>query len=331
MFRKRRFLLVTLTLVMVLALLVSGCSSSGGGQPAKVKFPEKPVTIICPWAAGGGTDAVARGLAKAAESHLGQPITVVNQTGGGGATGHGAGVSAKNDGYTATIITFELLSLPPQGLVPFTYKDFDLLMRVNMDPAALTVKADAPWNTVEEFLNAAKEKPGELKVGNSGPGSVWHIAAGLLEQKTGIKLTHVPYDGAAPAVAALVGGHIDAVTVSPAEVAGQVQAGNLKILGVMADERVAQFPDVKTFKEQGIDVVFGTWRGLAVPKGTPDEVKKILADAFKKGYDEQSFQDFAKKAGLGLAYLPADEFRKFLDEQAVRVEEVMKALGMTKK
>lgn len=328
---KNRSRLVTLALAVVVTLLVSGCSNSGGGQQAKVKFPEKPVTIICPWAAGGGTDAVARGLAKAAESHLGQPITVVNQTGGGGAVGHGAGVSAKNDGYTVTIITFELLSLPPQGLVPFTYKDFDLLMRVNMDPAALTVKADAPWNTVEDFLNAAKANPGGLKVGNSGPGSVWHIAAGLLEQKTGIKLTHVPYDGAAPAVAALVGGHIDAVTVSPAEVAGQVQAGNLKILGVMADQRVPQFPDVKTFKEQGIDVVFGTWRGLAVPKGTPEEIKKILADAFKAGYDEQSFQDFAKKAGLGLAYLPADEFREFLDDQAVRVEEVMKALGMTKK
>lgn len=325
---KKRIVWVLPSLVMIVAL-VAGCSSSP--QPAETKFPEKPVTIICPWAAGGGTDAVARGLAKAAEAHLGQPITVVNQTGGGGAAGHGAGVSAKNDGYTATIITFELLSLPPQGLVPFTYKDFDLLMRVNMDPSALTVKADAPWNSVQEFLEAAKAEPGELKVGNSGPGSVWHIAAGLLEQKAGVKFTHVPYDGAAPAVAALVGGHIEAVTVSPAEVAGQVQAGNLKILGIMSDERIEQFPDVPTLKEAGLDVVFGTWRGLAVPKGTPAAVKDILGAAFKAGYEEPSFEEFAKKAGLGLAYQPADEFTKFLDEQSVRVAEVMDALGMVKK
>ncbi|HHV42323.1 MAG TPA: tripartite tricarboxylate transporter substrate binding protein [Clostridiaceae bacterium] len=320
----------TLVLALSLILIVTGCASKPAEGP-KVNFPEKPITLICPWAAGGGTDAVARAIAKAAESRLGQTVTVVNQTGGGGAVGHGAGIAAKNDGYTVTMITFELLSLPPQGLVPFTYEDYDLLMMVNMDPSALTVRADAPWKSVDEFIAAAKEKPGDIKVGNSGPGAVWHIAGGMLEQLTDIKLTHVPYDGAAPAVAALVGGHIDAVTVSPAEVAGQVQAGNLKILGVMADNSIDQFPDVPTFKEKGIDVSFGTWRGLAVPKDTPKEVKEILMNAFKEAYEDQEFQSFAKKAGLGLNYMSADEFKEFLDEQSKGVEDVMKALGMTKK
>lgn len=326
MFKKATVLL----LLCLLVATVGGCASKPAEEP-KITFPEKPITLICPWSAGGGTDAVARAIAKAAESRLGQTVTVVNQTGGGGAVGHGAGIAAKNDGYTITMITFELLSLPVQGLVPFTYEDYDLLMMVNMDPSALTVKADAPWNSIDEFVAAAKEKPEALKVGNSGPGSVWHIAAGVVEQLTDIKLTHVPYDGAAPAVAALVGGHIDAVTVSPAEVAGQVQAGNLKILGVMSDSKIDQFPDAPTFKESGIDFSFGTWRGLAVPKDTPEEVREILADAFKEAYEDETFQSFAKKAGLGLSYKSADDFGKFLGEQSKGVKDVMDALGMTKK
>ncbi|MEW6660878.1 MAG: tripartite tricarboxylate transporter substrate-binding protein [Bacillota bacterium] len=315
---------VVFLLVGIMALILVGC----GGKTEK--FPEKPVTIIVPWAAGGGTDAVARGLAKNSEAALGQTITVNNVTGGGGAVGHGAGLNAKNDGYTVTMITFELLSLPPQKLVPFTYKDFDLLMRVNMDPAALTVKADAPYNTLQEFIDYAKANPGKINVGNSGPGSVWHIAAALMEEKTGIKLNHVPFNGAAPAVTDLVGGHIQAVSVSPAEVQSQVAAGQLKMLAVMSADRNPNFPNVPTFKEMGYDIVFGTWRGLAVPKGTPENAKKVLVQAFKKGYDSQEFQEFAKKAGLGLAYAPAEEFGKFLEQSSKDVELVMKNLGLAK-
>lgn len=315
---------LALLLAFLLVFAVAGC-----GDKAE-KFPTKPVTLIVPWAAGGGTDAIARGLAKQTEKFLGQTITVNNTTGGGGAVGHGAGLSAKNDGYTVTMITFELLSLPPQKLVPFTYKDYDLLMRLNSDPAALTVHADSPHKTVKDFIEYAKANPGKVNVGNSGPASVWHIAAGLLEEKAGIKLNHVPFNGAAPAITDLVGGHIQAVTVSPAEVQSQVKAGKLRMLAVMSDKRDPNFPDVPTFKEAGYDVTFATWRGLAVPKNTPENVKKVLAESFKKGYDTPEFQDFAKKASLGLAYLPANEFRTFLDQTSANVEAVMKKLGLAK-
>lgn len=315
---------LALLLACLLVFAVAGC-----GDKAE-KFPTKPVTLIVPWAAGGGTDAIARGLAKQTEKFLGQTITVNNTTGGGGAVGHGAGLSAKNDGYTVTMITFELLSLPPQKLVPFTYKDYDLLMRLNSDPAALTVHADSPHKTVKDFIEFAKANPGKVNVGNSGPASVWHIAAGLLEEKAGIKLNHVPFNGAAPAITDLVGGHIQAVTVSPAEVQSQVKAGKLRMLAVMSDKRDPNFPDVPTFKEAGYDVTFATWRGLAVPKNTPENVKKVLAESFKKGYDTPEFQDFAKKASLGLAYLPANEFRTFLDQTSANVEAVMKKLGLAK-
>lgn len=318
---KKMFVLL---LVFLFVISFAGC----GGQVEK--FPTKPVTLIVPWAAGGGTDTIARGLAKQTEKFLGQTITVNNVTGGGGAAGHGAGLSAKNDGYTVTVITFELLSLPPQKLVPFTYKDFDLLMRLNADPAALTVKADSPFKTVKDFVEYAKANPGKINVGNAGPASVWHIAAGLLEEKAGIKLNHVPFNGAAPAVTDLVGGHIQAVTVSSAEVRSQVNAGQLRMLAVMSDNRNPHFPEVPTFKEAGYDIIFGTWRGLAVPKDTPENVKNVLKESFKKGFDSPEFQDFAKNAGLGLAYAPAEQFKTFLETASTDVEAVMMRLGLAK-
>ena len=261
--------------------------------PAFAAFPDKPVTVICPWTAGGGTDLLLRALSKEAEKFLGQTINVVNQTGGAGAIGHNAIRAARPDGYTVGMITFELNSLPPQGLVPFTWKDFDPLMRLNADPAALSVRADAPYSTVRGFMDYAKANPGEITIGNSAPGSVWHIAAGLAAEKTGVKVKHVPFDGAQPAVTALVGGHIKAVAVSVAEVRSQAQAGNIKILGVMSHERDKQFPNVPTFKEQGVDVQFFTWRGLALPKGVPAANKAKIVDAYKKAFDTQSFKDFA--------------------------------------
>ena len=299
--------------------------------PAMAAFPEKPVTVICPWAPGGGTDVLLRALSKEAEKFLGQPITVVNQTGGAGAIGHNAIRAARPDGYTVGMITFELNSLPPQGLVPFTWKNFDPMMRINSDPAALTVRKDAPYNTVRGFLDYAKAHPDEITIGNSAPGSVWHIAAGLVADKTGIKVKHVPFDGAAPAVTSLVGGHLTAVAVSVAEVRGQVQAGNLKILGVMSAERDKIFPDVPTFKEQGVDVEFYTWRGLGLPKGVPPAIKAKLTDAFKKAMDTPAFKELAAKASLNLAYQDSADFSKFLDQNYKDVEAVMKSIGLAKK
>ena len=299
--------------------------------PAMAAFPEKPITVICPWTAGGGTDVLLRALSKSAEQFLGQTITVSNQTGGAGAIGHNAIRAARPDGYTVGMITFELNSLPPQGLVPFTWKDFDPMMRINSDPAALTVRADAPYSTVRGFMDYAKAHPGEITIGNSAPGSVWHIAAGLAAEKTGVNVKHVPFDGAQPAVTALVGGHIKAVAVSVAEVRGQAQAGNLKILGVMSSERDKIFPDVPTFREQGVDVQFYTWRGLALPKGVPPAVKAKLADAYKKAFDSKEFQEFAAKASLNLAYQNNADFSKFLEQNYKDVETVMKGLGLTKK
>lgn len=330
---------VLLALVMMVSLF-SGCSSTdtsdqtgakettGAVASEKNAFPTKTISAICPWSAGGGTDTVLRGLSKETEAFLGQTITVSNQTGGGGAVGHTAIMTAPNDGYTVGMITFELSSLPPQGLVNFTHEDFIPIMRVNMEPAAITVAADAPYDTIQDFIDYAQANPGAVNVGNSGIGATWHVAAGLFEQVADVELGHVPFDGAAPAITALIGGHIDAVSVSPAEVQAQVEAGDLKILAIMDAERSETFSDIPTMKEAGYDVVFGTWRGLAVPLDTPADVVATLSESFKSGIESDGFVDYAENAGLTIAYQNAEDFREFLAMNASEVGEAMKALGL---
>lgn len=329
----KKKLSVLLMMLVVMLFVVAGCDQKkeNAEKKEKVDFPTKSLTAICPWSAGGGTDTILRGLAKATEKELGQTITVTNQTGGGGAIGHSAIMTAPKNGYTVGMITFELNSLPPQGLVNFTYKDIDPLIRVNMDAAAITVPANAPYNTIEEFIKYAKAHPGELNVGNSGTGAVWHIAAGLMAELAEIKIAYVPFDGAAPAITALVGGHIQAVSVSAAEVQGQVEAGDLKILAIMADKRLEAFPDVPTMKEKGLNVVFGTWRGIALPHGVPEKEKAILAAAFKAGLESPEFIKYAKNAGLQLAYQNSEDFSKFLAINAEDVKDVMLSLGLAAK
>lgn len=327
-------------LAAVMTLLVAGSlafaqgqdegGASAGGSAAKTNdYPTKGITMICPWAAGGGTDAVLRALCGTAEKYLGKSITVENKTGGAGAIGHAAIKDAKPDGYTVGMITFELNSLPEQGLIDFTYKDYDPIIRVNADAATLTVKADAPYNTVQEFVDYAKAHPGEISIGNSAPGSVWHIGAGLFADVAGIDVKHVAFEGAAPAVTALAGGHIQAVTVSLAEVKSQLDAGNVKCLGIMSDERPEAYPDIPTFKEQGYDINYATWRGLALPKGVDPAIKAKLVDVFTKAENDPEFIETAKKLNLNLAYLGPEDFEKFLAQNYEDVSATMAKLGLT--
>ncbi|EAX48873.1 Uncharacterized protein UPF0065 [Thermosinus carboxydivorans Nor1] len=321
--------IIALLVAAVMAVTLAGC---GGAQKTDApKFPTKQIEIIVPYAAGGGTDQVARALANSAKDIPGQPVVVVNKVGGGGAVGMSEGEKAKPDGYTVTMITVELVTLPHLGLAPINYQNFEPILRVNMDPAAVTVRADAPWKTLKEFLDYAKANPGKVRVGNSGPGAIWHLAAASLEQKTGVQFTHVPFNGAAPAVTALLGGNVEAVTVSPAEVSAQVAAGQVRVLGVMSDKRAKAVPDVPTLKEQGIDLVIGTWRGLAVPKGTPAPVVKTLHDAFKKAMDSKAFTDYMDKAGLGIGYLSSEDYKASLKVENDNFKALIEKLGLNKK
>ncbi|MDD0814672.1 tripartite tricarboxylate transporter substrate binding protein [Curvibacter sp. HBC28] len=295
---------------------------------AEPGYPNRPIEIVVPASAGGGTDVLARAFSEAVKKHLPQPMTVNNKPGASGAIGMGDVLAAKPDGYKVGMVIVELTTVPHLGLAKFTFEDFVPIARLNFDPAAITVRAEAPWNTIEEFLAAAKQKPGEMKVGNSGNGSIWHLAAAALEDKTGTQFTHVPYQGAAPGVVALLGGHIDAVAVSPGEVSAHVAAGKLKTLVTMSEQRVKGFDKVPTLRERQIDLAIGAWRGLAVAKGTPAGVVAVLKTATAKAAEEPAFRQSLDKLNLGFAYADADAFRAVMQRDHEGFKVLIAKLGI---
>lgn len=288
--------------VLSAALVAAAAALFGTGPARAADYPNHSIEIIVPFGAGGGTDALARAFADTARKHLAQPFVINNKPGASGVIGWSDVVNAKPDGYKLALMTVELTILPHLGLSKFGVDEFTPIARLNADPAAITVKGDAPWNTVEEFIAAAKKANGDMKMGNSGNGSIWHLAAASVEDKTGAKFSHIPYQGAAPAVLSLLGGHIDAVAVSPAEVAPHLASGKLKMLGVMADQRLKAFEKVPTLKERGIDVSLGAWRGLGAPKGTPKDVIDVLKAVVQKTMNEPQMREAMDKLALGYAY-----------------------------
>ena len=292
-------------------------------------YPSRPIDLLVPAGAGGGTDVLARAFAEAARKHLPQqPFTVVNRPGASGMIGHGEMINARPDGYKLAIVFAEIVIVPHLGLSKLSYEDFTPIARLNADPAAITVRADAPWNTIEEFLAASRAKPGELRMGNSGNGSIWHLAHAALEQKVNVRYNPIPFGGAAPAVLALMGGHVDAVAVSPGEVAAHVASGKLKTLAVMADKRLRGFDNVPTLKERGVDLSIGTWRGLAAPKGTPAEVLAVLADTARKCAEDATVRDTLDRLSMGQSYADADTFRAQMKRDNEQFKQLVTQLGI---
>jgi putative tricarboxylic transport membrane protein len=275
-------------------------------------FPTKEVQIIIPYAAGGATDLIFRALAATTGKYLGKAVIVVNRPGGGGAVGCTEAAQAKPDGYTLLSAITPLTTLPHQVKTAFTYKSFEPVINVVKDPGMFLVRPDAPWKSLKEFLDYAKKNPDMITVGNSGAGGGVHLIALAFEKAAGVKFNHIPFAGGGPSVTALLGGHINAVTVSPPEGIEHVKAGKLKIIALFAEKRFELFPDVPTVKEQGVDFVMGQWRGLAAPKGTPPDVIKKLHDAFKKGMEDPVFIKNAKDMVVNLSYLGPEAFGKLM-------------------
>ena len=275
-------------------------------------FPTKEVQIIIPWAAGGATDLIFRALAATTGKYLGKAVVVVNRPGGGGAVGYTEGAQAKPDGYMLISAVTPLTILPHQVSTAFTYKNFEPIINVVDDPSMFLVRSDAPWKSLKEFLDFAKKNPNMITVGNSGAGGGVHLVALAFEKAAGVKFNHIPFSGGGPSVTALLGAHINAVSVSPPEGISHVQAGKLKIIALFAEKRFEMFLDVPTVKEQGIDFAMGMWRGLAAPKGTPPDVIKKLHDAFKQGMDDPVLRKNAKDMAVNLSYLSPENFGKLM-------------------
>jgi len=294
---------ILFVLVVVLAFIAAIPVQAAG-------FPEKEIQIIIPWAPGGATDLVFRALAASTAKYLGQAVVIDNKAGGGGAVGYVEGMKAKPDGYTLVTAVTPLTILPHQVKTAFTYKDFEPIINVVQDPVMFLVRSDAPWKDVKEFLEQAKKNPGMISVGNSGAGGGVHLIAMAFEKAMGVKFNHIPFSGGGPSVTALLGGHINAVSVSPPEGISQIQAGKLRIMALFSETRFDMFPNIPTCKEQGVNFAMGQWRGLAAPKGTPPAVIQKLHDAFKKGMEDAGFKKNAKDMAVNLEYMSSSELGK---------------------
>ena len=316
--------IIALILALVMVMAMTACS---GGAAASTDFSKKNVTCVVPYDAGGGTDAVMRGLADAAKGSF-KAITVENRSGAGGATGMLYGANAKNDGSIVTMITVELATLEAMGNnAGLTYSQFKPIMMVNSAASAITVKADDDrFNTLEDFIEYSKSN--EVQVGNSGIGAIWHLAAAGLAKVAGTEFKHVGYDGANGAITDLLGGHIDAVAVSYAEVNSFVQSGDLKVLAVLANNRLEAIPEVPTAKECGYDAVLGTWRGLAVPASTPDEVVAELYKIFSEATASDAFVEFMTNTNNVIDIMDGASFTKLIADQLDMYTGLVADLGL---
>ncbi|GAB7548312.1 tripartite tricarboxylate transporter substrate binding protein [Cupriavidus sp. 8B] len=291
-------------------------------------YPTHAIELVVPFQAGGGTDALARAFVESSRKHLPQNVIVVNKPGASGAIGWAEVANAKPDGYKLSLLTADITIVPHLGLTKLTYENLTPVARLNADPSAITVRSDSPYTTVEAFLDAARKDPGAIRVGNAGNGSIWHLAAAALEDKTGTRFNHIPFQGGNPAVLALLGGHIDAVTVSPAEVYPYVAAGKLKTLAVMSDKRVKGFEAVPTLKESKVDLSIGTWRGVAVPLNTPPEVVSVLRESIAKTVREPALRDMMDKQNLGFSYADQDEFRAAIAKDNAYFKSLIGKIGL---
>ncbi len=328
--RLRTTKLVTLLICagVALTLVAPGCAVS------KAEYPDKAITLVCPWGAGGGTDRISRYLADKMSVELGQPVAVINKTGGNGAVGHNAGALASPDGYTICMSTWELSILRHMGWSDIAYDNVRGVALINKDAAGLLVNPEDAaangWENASDWIEYVKKTPG-LQVSGTGTGGVWHVALLGMLAEAGVGpdvIEWLPSKGAAEGITWLLGKHIDAVTCSIVEAGPQIEAGTLVPLATMSAERLPAFPDIPTLKEVGIDWELGAWRGITVPKDTPDDVVNTLHTAIKTILDSKDWQDWMSEQGFGQLYLGPEDFDAFMAEDYEAAERLLKAGGL---
>ena len=288
---------------------------------AQDKFPSKDITFVVQAAAGGASDRTSRAIAAELEKDLGVSVIVENRPGATGTVAFAHVAEQPADGYTIGFGPVEFAIVEHLGY-DFDRKDYTYLGQVMNSPVVLAVPANSPYNTLAEFIEAGQTK--ELSVSNSGAASSFAATAFTLSQMTGAKLTQVPFDGGAPAVAAALGNHVDAVTAGAGETATAFADGSLKVLAIFADEEHPRFPGVKTAKEQGYDLTFGAWGGIYGPAGIPEDARAILEESIKKAAASQTFLDAITPAGILPTYKTGAEWEAFIETEAARYAEVLK-------
>jgi len=319
----------------VLPLIAAGLVAGSISAPAFAEYPERPIEMIVPWGAGGGTDAVGRIFAQILQEELGKPVNVVNRTGGSGVVGHSAIANAKPDGYSIGVMTIEIDMMHWQGLTDLTYKDFDILGIVNADPGGIMVAEDAPWTNAAELRDAIKsEAPGTVKASGTGQGGIWHLNLLGWLMSEGIPVEAVPFvpsQGAAAGLTDMVAGGVQMVPSSLAEGRSLIDAGRVRALASMSDERQELFPDTPTLKEAtGSDWKLSVWRAIAAPKDMPPEARERLITAIEKAYNSETYQAFMKDRGFGLRWAGPEDATAIVAADDASLGEIMQKAGLAK-
>src|SRR5881392_2029732 len=313
---------------LLLAALLLAASS------AFAQYPQRPIQLIVPWGAGGGTDATARIIGSLIERELKQPVNVVNRTGGSGVVGHQAIASSVPDGYTLGMITVEITMMHHVGLTALKHTDYTPIGLVNADPAAINVRSDSPYKSVKDLLVAIKANPGKMKASGTGQGGIWHLAiAGLLKEQ-GIDpnaLPWVPSNGAAPGMQDMVAGGVDVVPCSIPEARSMIDAGKARALVIMDPNPPALYPNVPTLqKEIGSKWAIAAWRVIAAPKGIPADVQKTLAASLKRVYDSKEYKQFMASRGFGTVWADPAGTTRFMADSDANLGAELKAVGLAK-
>jgi tripartite-type tricarboxylate transporter receptor subunit TctC len=302
---------------------------AGSVVPAAAQYPERALTIVAAYPAGGMVDIVARPLAEGMKKKFPKGVAVLNRPGGGGSVGMAEVAQAKPDGYTVILAPVSTLVIHPQ-LNELPYKTPDDINTIAFFPL-LVVRDDAPWKTVHELVNAAKANPGKLRVGSPGEGTGSHLSLEQLGAAAGFKVTHVPFSGWGESSPALLGGHVEAVVAQPGEVKPLVEGKKLRTLVVFQPKRHEAFPSTPTAKELGWDAGLGTWFVLTAPKGTPPAVVQYLHDAAKASMEEPSFVNLMKTRAVDLDYKNGEKARADLWQEYKTYGDILRRLGMIKK
>lgn len=308
-------------------LLASGqqeASEAGDGQWQ----PDRPIRLIVPWAAGGGTDTLARALAQHGEEHFGVPVIVENVTGALGGLGAQQVANAEPDGHTLLIMSQFVVWIDSVRDYPVSIDDFTPIMNLNRDPAAFAVSADSGIDSIDELLATSEEMDGGFTVAHSGDGFIWHISGVTFANEIGADWNFVPFEGTAPGVAAVMGGQIQGVAGGAAEFVSQAEGGNLNVLAVFADDEFEPLPGVPTARDLGIDLAMYTSRGLVGPPGIPEERVQVLYEGFAEIMQEPEFIETMTNIGLGIQEMPADEYQQFLADVRVTALDALRSVEM---
>lgn len=313
---------IQISLILFMSIFCLGTIASAG------TYPEKPIGFIVAYSAGGGTDVGARILTKIAQKYIPQPLSVLNKSGAGGEIGFTELAKSKPDGYRIGFINQPTtILLPLSRKTGYQSSDFKYIINVALDPGVLAVRTESPIRSIDDFLTLAKEKPGELTIANAGFGSDAHISTIDLQNKADIQVSPVPFKGTAGSRTAALGGHVDAVIMKVGESKTYVNSGLVRVLAVMAEERIKDFPDVPTFREKGIDLLMASCRAVAGPKDMPDEVVTYLHDKLKQTLEDQEFIVLMEKTGIPIKYMNSSQLEEYSDSLIGKYSKLWKQVG----